>query len=94
MSVRGPRSRGSDRTVAWHHQGMRAKRTGRRIGSRRGADDPTPIDLGETARQVGLFESANGVPHGAFAIVLALILALLLLPMRAAWRALTRSTDR
>jgi hypothetical protein len=60
----------------------------------RGADDPTPIDLGATAHQIGLFESANGIPHGPFTIAVALILALLLLPVRAAWRAMTRPKDR
>ena len=51
------------------------------------------IDLGETARQVGLFESANGLPHGVLEIVIAIGLALLLLPLRAAWRALRRGDE-
>ena len=50
--------------------------------------DATHIDLGDTARQVGLFESANGLPHGVLEIVIAIGLALLLLPLRAVWRAM------
>ena len=56
------------------------------------SDDPD-IDLGDTARQVGLFESANGLPHGVPEIVIAIGLALLLLPLRAAWRAMRRGDD-
>ena len=55
--------------------------------------DATDIDLGDTARQVGLFESANGLPHGVLEIVIAIGLALLLVPLRAAWRAIRRSDD-
>ncbi len=55
--------------------------------------DGTDIDLGETARQVGLFESANGLPHGVLEIVIAIGLALLLLPLRALWRAMRRGDD-
>jgi len=55
--------------------------------------DGTDIDLGATARQVGLFESANGLPHGVLEVVIAIGLALLLVPLRAAWRAFRRSDD-
>jgi len=37
-----------------------------------------------------LFETANGMPHGIAAIVVAFGAALLLLPARAIWQALTR----
>ncbi len=56
-------------------------------------DDSPGIDLGASARQIGLFESANGVPHGITAIAIAFIAALMLFPVRAIWRALT-SRDR
>jgi hypothetical protein len=52
--------------------------------------DGQDIDLGGTARQVGLFESANGLPHGVLEILIAIGLALLLLPLRAVWRAIRR----
>jgi hypothetical protein len=45
--------------------------------------DPSPIDLGDTARQIGLFETGNGWQHSIFGILLALIVALLWLPIRA-----------
>jgi hypothetical protein len=45
--------------------------------------DPSPIDLGDTARQIGLFETGNGWQHGIFGILLALIVALLWWPIRA-----------
>lgn len=66
---------------------QKRRRPGRSSTVRHG--DPTGIDLGASARQVGLFETANGVPHGITAIVVAFGAALLLLPARAIWRALT-----
>lgn len=68
---------------------MRQK--GRRVAATKqpAAGDPAGIDLGASARQVGLFETANGLPHGPAAIVVAVVAALLLVPARAIWRALT-----
>jgi len=48
--------------------------------------DPTPIDLGDTARQIALFETGNGWQHGVISILVALIAALLWLPLRAILR--------
>ena len=45
--------------------------------------DPTPIDLGATARQIGLFETSIGWQHGFIDILVALGAALMLLPLRA-----------
>lgn len=57
--------------------------------------DPIPVDLGASVRQVGLVETATGLSHGPTAILVALGAALLLVPARAIWRALTgRSGDR
>ena len=43
-------------------------------------DDPR-FDAGATARQIGLFESANGVPHGIVAIVAAFVIAAITYPL-------------
>jgi hypothetical protein len=45
--------------------------------------DPTPIDLGATARQIGLFETSIGLQHGFIDILVALGAALMLLPLGA-----------
>ena len=45
-------------------------------------DDPIPIDLGDTARQIALFESGNGLQQGCGAILVAVVAALLLVPIR------------
>jgi len=41
-----------------------------------------PIDLGDTARQIGLFETGNGWQHGVIEIGIALLAALILVPLR------------
>ena len=46
-------------------------------------DDPTPIDLGATARQIGLFETSIGWQHGLIDILVALAAASMLLPLGA-----------
>ena len=43
-------------------------------------DDPG-FYAGATARQIGLFESANGVPHGIVAIVAAFLIAAITYPL-------------
>jgi hypothetical protein len=45
-------------------------------GARPAADDAPGF-----VRQVGLFESANGMPHGPVAILLAIVMAILVLPV-------------
>jgi len=45
-------------------------------------NDPTPIDPADTARQLALFETGNGWQHGVIDVVVALIVALLWLPVR------------
>lgn len=49
-----------------------------------------PIDLGDTARQVGLFETGNGWQHGVVEIGLALFAALLWVPLRSFLRSGSR----
>lgn len=74
---------------------MRQKRRRVTATKQPATDDLVGIDLGASARQIGLFESANGVPHGIAAIAVAFGAALILLPARAIWRALTgRGGDR
>ena len=50
----------------------------------------TGLDVSGTAGGIGLFETANGLPHGLFGILVALGAALLLVPIRALWRAARR----
>jgi hypothetical protein len=52
----------------------------------------TPIDLGDTSRQIALFEVGNGLQHGVLDILVALAAALFLLPARSLLR--LRSRDR
>ncbi len=52
--------------------------------------DPTPIDLGATARQIGLFETGIGWQHGVIDILVALGAALLWLPLRSFLRSGSR----
>jgi hypothetical protein len=52
--------------------------------------DHTPIDPGDTARQIALFETGNGWQHGVFGILFALIAALLWLPIRSFLRSGSR----
>ena len=44
--------------------------------------DSTPIDLGDTARQLALFEAGNGWQHGVIEILIALLAAVMLVPLR------------
>jgi hypothetical protein len=54
-------------------------------GSRRrraeATDVPTPDGTGGFFGQVGLFETANGLPHGPAAIVLAIVAAVVVYPI-------------
>jgi hypothetical protein len=54
--------------------------------------DPTPIDLGDTARQIALFETGNGMQNGLIDILFALAAALFFLPMCSSVR--SRTKDR
>ena len=51
----------------------------------------TPIDLGDTARQLALLETGNGWQHGV-EIVVALLAAFMFVPLRPFLR--SRSRDR
>ena len=54
---------------------------------RRGRADRTPsaddrgFDTSASVRQIGLFETANGMPHGAIAMVVAFVLAAVTYPL-------------
>lgn len=83
-----------DSTSEAYRVAMREKRDRRRRSTAR-TGEAIDIDLGASARQIGLFETANGMPHGLAAILVAFGAALLLLPARAIWRALSgRGDDR
>lgn len=68
----------------------RSKRLIRRRPSRSGDTGTTSSGTGGFVGQVGLFETANGLPHGPGAIVLAIILAVAVYPITRLGRALTR----
>ena len=61
---------------------MRKKIRTRRRAEAKVEGECSPIDMGDTARQLGLFETANGWQHGFIGILVALIAALLWLPLR------------
>jgi hypothetical protein len=52
--------------------------------------DHTPIDPADTARQLALFETGIGWQHGVIDILVALIAALLWLPLRSFLRSGSR----
>ena len=52
--------------------------------------DRTPIDPADTARQLALFETGNGLQHGVLGVLMALIAALLWLPIRSFLRSGSR----
>lgn len=54
-------------------------------------NDATPIDLGDTARQLALFETGNGLQHGVIEIVVALLAAAMFVPLRSFLRSGTRA---
>jgi hypothetical protein len=61
---------------------VRQKRRDRHPAERPVHSDATPIDLGDTTRQIALFETGNGMQQGPIEIVVALLTALLLVPLR------------
>ena len=66
---------------------MRSKQRPRRIGRSQSRHDQTPVDLGASARQIGLMETSSGAAYGIGAIVLALVAAILITPVNRALRA-------
>jgi hypothetical protein len=58
--------------------------------STRGGSDDRPAGTGGFLGQIGLFETANGLPHGATAIVGAFVVALVIYPISRFVRFLTR----
>ena len=45
------------------------------------SDEGVGFDAGATARQVALYESANGVPNGLLAVILAFVIAAISYPL-------------
>jgi hypothetical protein len=70
---------------------MRQKLRGRRPAETRAEGPTPPIDLGDTARQVALFETGNGWQHGFIEIGIAILAAIVLIPLRSFLRS---GTDR
>jgi len=54
------------------------------------ADDDLPLDVGGLLLRAGWFESANGFPHGFLEIGAAILLVLLVIPVRRAARFVLR----
>ncbi len=75
--------------VAYHRQ-MRQKRP-RPAMQPMSEPEPFHVDLGASARQIGRFETANGLPSEIWAIVVAFLVALLMFPIRALRRRLVGS---
>ena len=53
-------------------------------------DDSTATGTGGSIGQIGLFETANGLPHGPMAIVFAIAVALVVIPLTRLARMITR----
>ena len=58
--------------------------------SNRQKDDDKATGTGGFLGQVGLFETANGLPHGPVAIVLAVAAAIVIIPLTRLARMVTR----
>lgn len=67
-------------------------RSRRRVSdpSRSSKADDTSVGSGGFVRQIGLFETANGLPHGLSAIVAAIVLALVVYPISRLVRSVAR----
>ena len=61
-----------------------------RDGKTSRTDDGEARGTGGFTGQVGLFETANGLPHGPMAIVLAIAVALVVIPLSRLARMITR----
>ena len=71
----------------------RSRRRSVRVSRRPEPPDETPLDLGGVVRQVGLFESINGLPHGVDAVAVGVVIGLVALLGRPVAR-LLRSVTR
>jgi hypothetical protein len=60
---------------------MARARRGSKERRTKAADDKTAGGTGGFLGQVGLFESANGLPHGPAAVALAIVAAVLIYPI-------------
>ncbi len=69
---------------------MRQKLRRRRRVETPAPADPTPIDLGDTARQIALFETGNGLQHGILDILIAVVAAMMAVLLRAFLRSGSR----
>ena len=69
---------------------MRQKLRNRRRPEAPVQGDPTPIDVGDTTRQLALFETGNGWQHGVIEIVVALLAAFMFVPLRSFLRSGSR----
>ncbi len=59
-------------------------------GTDRPADDDVSLDVGSLLRRAGSFETANGFPNGLIEIGAAILLVLLVIPIRRAARLVLR----
>jgi hypothetical protein len=66
---------------------MRSKQRPRQTSPVTGRDDLPGIDLGASARQIGLMETSSGAQYGLGAIAVALLAAVLIRPISRALRA-------
>ena len=66
---------------------MRSKQRQRHVERSQPHRDQTSVDLGASARQIGLMETSSGAQYGIGAIVLALLAAILITPVSRAIRA-------
>ena len=68
----------------------RKKRPANDAQLRRATSDSEPDGSGSFVEDVGLFEAANGFPHGPTAIVLAIVAAIVIYPIGRFIRFVTR----
>lgn len=67
-----------------------ARRSGVAVRYGPGSPDGFGTEQRRRLQQIGLFETANGMPHGPVAIVLAILAAMLVLPVARLLRYVTR----
>ena len=68
----------------------KSKRGVGRLAAPPNASGDRPVGTGGFLGQIGLFETANGLPHGLTAIVGAVVAALVIYPISRLIRSLTR----
>jgi hypothetical protein len=66
------------------------RRRSKDVERRRGTSDSESDGSGSFVEDVGLFEAANGFPHGPTAIVLAIVAAIVIYPIGRFIRFVTR----